>query len=109
MDVNKIKEIVNNNDYTDEGKQKLIFDVLSEDDTIIPNLLRILQAERLSNEKMIKDYNVELSMALVTLEDKNLGTAKAFVELDFIIGRIRSFFIKWKHKIRPSLKIKGLD
>ena len=108
MNVEKIKQIVNA-DISEEQKEIMIINVISEDKKVIPIILDILQSERERNSEMILDYNMELSRALIVLKDKNLKYDKNIIaDPKWVTGEIIKHYQKWKDYIRCNFKIDGL-
>ena len=107
MNLEKIKSIVNSA-YPETLKEQLIIKLLSEDKKSIPTMLQILQVEREENDKLIMDSNAELSRALVTIDDKNVGQKGAIVDKFFVIEEIKKHYLKWQDKIRCCFKFKDL-
>ena len=108
MDLEKIKAILDNNDLSKKDKEYYILRVVGEDEEAIPTILGILGVERKKNKELILDSNLELSRALITLEDPKVGKKKPIIELSFVTGEIRKHYLKWKDTIRTTLKIEGL-
>jgi hypothetical protein len=69
-----------------------------------------LNIEREQSKELILDSNMELSRALITLQDPNIGKKKPkpYIELDFVVGEIKKHYLKWQDKIKCTFKIKGL-
>ena len=110
MNIDKITKIVNSEHLPEDIKEQMIISVLADDPKVIPIMMEILEQERLSKKELISDSNLELSRALVTLQDPNLGKVKPkpYIELDFVIGEIKKHYLKWEGVIRCCFKIKGL-
>ena len=106
MDIQKIKEIVNSS-MIEEYKQKAILSVLAEDKKVIPYIMEILQYERDMNQEVILDFNVELSRALVALEDVK-SNKKAKVDPKWVAEEVRKHYIKWQHFIKCIFLVEGL-
>lgn len=100
MNLSEIKTIVNSSGIHDELKCKLIFNAIAKDKNAIPHILDILNIES----------DAELSRALITLQDLNIGKKKSkpIVELDFVVNEIKKHYLKCKDTIRCNFKIKGL-
>ena len=108
MDLKSIKEIVNSNQLASEQKEALIINILASDEKVIPTMLKILSAERSESKELILDQNLELSRALVMIQDPNLGKKKQILETDFVLGEIKKHYLKWQHRIKCCFVIKGL-
>ena len=72
MDINKIKSVVDLN-APDSIKEELILEILSKDQNLIPNLLKILQGEREERNDLILELNLQLSRAHTGLENPELN------------------------------------
>lgn len=109
MNVKAIKELVGMAE-SDEQIEWGIISILSEDKEVIPTLLGILEEERQTQKQLLQDTNLELSRALITLIDPNLGKKKPkpYIELSFVVGEIMKHYKKWEDTIRCCFKIKGL-
>lgn len=108
MNLEKIKEIVNYN-TTDHVKKSLIISVLSEDKEVIQYILEILSIEREKKEALILDSNMELSRALVVLNDKNLKWDKDIItDPKWVVGEIKKHYTKWKDYIKCNFRIEGV-
>lgn len=62
------------------------------------------------NNDLILESNAELSLALITLQDPNIGKRrpKPYIELNFVIEQIKQHYLKWKDYIKCTFKIEGL-
>lgn len=109
MDIKAIQNIVNQ-ELPDNIKREMIISILAADKQVIPTMLKILQAEREDSNALITESNLELSRALVTLEDPNVGKKKPkpVISLPFVTGEIRKHYLKWQHRIKCCFKMKGL-
>lgn len=108
MDLKSIQEIVNSNQLVAEQKEALIINILASDEKVIPLMMQILGAERRENNELISDQNLELSRALIMIQDPNLGKRKQILDAEFVIGEIKNHYLKWAHKIKCCFNIKGL-
>lgn len=108
MNIEAIKEVVENNNYPDKIKENIILRIIADDRRAVPMILQMLDSEREDKENLIRESNSELSRALITLEDPNLGKKRPIVELSFVTGEIRKHYLKWKNKIKCNFKVKGL-
>lgn len=108
MDIKCIKEIVNSNlplDY----QEKAILSVLANDTKVIPYIMEILDNERKQNKELLLDTNVELSRALIVLDDDNLKANKKVVsDPKWVAGEIKKHYLKWKDYIKCTFKVQGL-
>ncbi len=110
MNINKIKEIINNDSLTDSYKRSLILSVIAKDMNALPDLISILQEERIRNWDLIKDSNAELSRALTVLNDDNLTAGKNVIcDPKWVVGEIIKHYIKWKDVVMCNFKIEGLE
>jgi len=110
MDIKSIRHIVNEESITEDVKKNLILSIIALDKDSIPMILEILENERRKKNELIIDSNAELSRALVTLEDPNIGKKrpKPIVELSFVVDEIKKHYLKWQDTIKCNFKIKGL-
>ena|ERR1035437_5838087 len=108
MNIKNIKSVIDNNLLPDNVKENLILSIIALDKNSVPMILKMLDSEREKNEELILDSNSELSRALVTLEDPNIGKKNPIIELNFVLGEIKKHYLKWQNTIRCNFKIKGL-
>jgi len=110
MDINSIKLIIDKEGIPQDIKEEMILSIIAKDENTIPYMLSVLGEEREQNKALIQDSNLELSRALLALQDPNVGKKrpKPYIELDFVINEIKKHYIKWQHNIRCCFKIKGL-
>lgn len=110
MDIKKIKEIVNNNSLPEQMQKNYILSIIAKDEDVIPLVMEILNYERAEKKELLLDSNMELSRALITLQDPNIGKTKPkpYIELDFVIGEIKKHYLKWQDKIKCCFKVEGL-
>lgn len=92
-----------------EAFEEVIFDYISDDKTIIPNMLRLLEIERQNSKELLKDCNMELSRSLTGLIDFSSQSEKDKKMRIFMIDEIKKFYKKWKHKVLCNYKIEGLE
>jgi hypothetical protein len=85
---------------SEDAFKMCIFEWMAQDESIIPNLLQVLQAERKEKKELLLNTNLELSRALVTLQTD--------LEKPFVIGKIKEHYLKWQHRIKCCFNIKGL-
>lgn len=110
MDLNEIKNIIENKNLSEQHKRSSIISIIAKDKNVIPTILEILKYEREENENLILDQNLELSRVLVLLEDKNLKfNKKVIVDPSFVIKKIKEHYIKWEKRIKCNFKIDGLE
>ena len=108
MDINKIKEIVNS-PLPEIYKEKAILSVLAADKKVIPYIMEILNYEREKNIEIITDFNVELSRALVALDDENVkSNKKAKLDPKWVAGEMRKHYLKWQDFVKCGFVVKGL-
>lgn len=109
MNVKKIKEVVNL-DIPDEQKERYIISIIADDKKVIPTILEILNDEREKRENLILDSNVELSRALIVLNDDNLKYGKKIIaEPKWVVGEIIKHYQKWKDYVKCNFKVDGLS
>jgi hypothetical protein len=102
MDINKIREVVNDAAIPYESKKNIIISIIAHDQDVIPAILVILQAEREVSKELLSDTNLELSRALIHIDNPK------YMEKRFVIGEIKRHYLKWQHKIRCCFKFQGL-
>lgn len=89
---------------TDKALNDLIFDYISNDENILPAMIGILQTERVKKRQLLLDTNLELSMALATMdsfhnyEDQRIST----------IQRIKAHYHKVSDQIKCAFRINGV-
>lgn len=109
MDIKKIRDIINLN-LPDEVTENYLIAIISDDKKVIPTLLEMLDSEIELNERLLSDTNVELSRALVVLQDKNLKYNKKIIaDPAWVVGEIIKHYKKWKDYIGCCFKIKELE
>jgi len=108
MDIKSIKSVLDNNLLPENIKENLILSIIALDKKAIPMILQILNSEREQNKEIILDSNSELSRALITLEDPNIGKENQIIELGFVIDEIKKHYLKWQNTIKCNFKVKGL-
>jgi len=74
MNIDKIKEVVNNNAIPNEYKQELILSVVSESKDAIAHVLTMLRYERETKNNLIDKLNLLLSKAHTGLEEPKLNS-----------------------------------
>ena len=109
MKIDHIRQVVNSS-LPEPVMRSVILSVIAEDKNAIPDILEILNSERKQNKELLLETNAELSRALLTLIDPNLGKKKPkpYIELAFVVNEIKKHYIKWKDKIKCNFKIEGL-
>lgn len=108
MDIKSIKQIVNSN-LSEEYQKNAILSIIANDKKAIPYILEILNNERKENKELILDSNMELSRALIVLDDDNLKSNKKVVtDPKWVAGEIKKHYLKWKNVITCNFKIDGL-
>jgi hypothetical protein len=108
MDIKKIKEIVNS-DFPEDFKKYAILSTIAKDRDAIPYMLQVLEEEREQQRELLLDTNLELSRALVVLNDKNLKSNKKVVtDPKWVVGEIKKHYVKWKNHIKCNFNIEGL-
>lgn len=98
MNLNEIKLILDR-PIADDYKEHLIINSLAKDESVISLVLQMISEEREVKERLIIESNMELSRALVALDDKGLGTDKAVISLHYVIGEIKNHYRKWADRI----------
>ncbi len=103
MNLSAIKDILNL-DAPESVKESMIITVLSKDKEVIPNLLKVLDAERKHKSELILDMNLELTRSHVYIDEMiNFENVKKEANLQvnkkFITDKIAAFYIKYKGSI----------
>lgn len=92
MNIEKIKKIVNSG-QPDVTIRSLLLLAISEDERAIPDLLGILEAERVTKKELITELNFQLSRADTIIESPELNKDK------FVRKEIASFYKKFAHLV----------
>lgn len=103
MNLDKIKETVNSSKENAVKELEIII-ILSQDENVIPTVLKILNKERTINDQLITETNAELSRALVTLVEPHIKLTTG----SFVIGQIKAHYHKWKDKIKCNFRFDDL-
>lgn len=108
MDIKSIKEIIDSNlpiDY----QEKAILSILANDKKAIPYIMQILANEREVSNELLLDTNMELSRALVVLNDENLkANKKVIADPKWVACEIKKHYFKWKDYIKCNFKVDGI-
>ena len=91
----------------EETVKQLAINYLATDKEIIPNMMKILAAERKDNKELIKDMNCELSRITLTTTFDNRSKSFRDMKAHAFEG-VNKFYEKWKLRIGPTLIIKGI-
>lgn len=97
-----------NQDINEKQLKEFIFDYISDEDSIIPNMMEILQKERNTKSSMLNEMNIELSRSLCGYEDFNSQKKEHKNRREFIVKGIREYYIKWQNYIKATFKHDGL-
>ena len=97
MDIKKIREIVNS-ELSDEYTEKMIIDVISKDEKVIPMIMKILEEERLYKNEVYSEMNLLLSKAHLGLENKKYNSD------GFMQKEIVEFYTKYKGYVGHCFK-----
>lgn len=97
MDIKKIREIVNS-ELSDEYTEKMIIDVISKDEKVIPVIMKILEQERVYKNEVYSEMNLLLSKAHLGLENKKYNS-DGFMQKEII-----EFYIKYKGYVGHCFK-----
>lgn len=101
MKLDKLKQILDS-EVNDELKELLVLQFLSKQETIIPDLLKILEIERISKKELISDMNLELSRAHIYIdlnEEKVDKKNKNTFTKSFVIDKIAQFYFKYSETV----------
>lgn len=85
MNLNKIKEALNSG-MPNELIRMTILEIISNDESAIPQLLEILNHERSRKKQLIADMNLELSRSYLALEEP------IFRKDGFVVKKIKEFY-----------------
>ena len=86
----------------------IIMEYVSNDENVIPNVLKILNFERKRKEELLNNTSFELSRALVAFEFYEKNTPSNLKQKKWIVSEIKKHFIKWKEYIRCNFNVKDL-
>jgi hypothetical protein len=99
MNLDNLKNIIDNPILTDNQKRNAIYEELSKDENAIITILMTIDAERKNKKQLIADLNVLLSKSHVALEEPKLNKDN-FVQKEiskfYDSGRIGHCFPKQK-------------
>jgi len=73
MNLQKLKEILNEKLLTDSDKELLIINEIAKSENVIPTILNILESERKQKEELTLKLNLLLSKAHTGLEEPKLN------------------------------------
>jgi hypothetical protein len=97
MNIKKLKEIFSEN-LPDDITEHLVIKVLSEDESVIEDILKIISAERKQKKILIREMNFQLSRAHLGLEASKF--AKKGLNGDrFIEKEIEGFYHHFKGQV----------
>ena len=99
MNINKIKEIVNEVTLPDNIKEKLIISVIANDKDAIPTILEILAKDRSNKKELIADMNLELSRTHLYLDEymkEGKRQSKKDFNKAFVVGKVGEFYEKYQ-------------
>ena len=86
----------------------IIMEYVSNDENVIPNVLKILNFERKRKEELLNNTSFELSRALVAFEFYEKNTPSNLKQKKWIVSEIKKHFIKWKEYVRCNFNVKDL-
>jgi hypothetical protein len=98
MNLEEIKEVVNNNNLSPEIKKGEIINIIAKDENVILIVMKILEAERKNKSELIDDMNLLLSKSHIGLEDPK------FNKDGFMQQEIIGFYQKYKDFVRHCFK-----
>ncbi len=106
MDLKLLKQILDST-LPEEVKEHKIIEVIAADKNALPEMMKILMAERSFNSELIRDMNAELSRAHIFIEgevsdkpSKNKKDPNAGFSKGFVMGEIEKFYTKYKSVVR---------
>lgn len=98
MNLKLIKGIVES-ELPDFAKEDQIIKHLSQDEKVIPKILKMIEIERESKNELLKDMNLELSRAHIYIDTSiPKKEAKGFSR-NFILDCISKFYVENKSRI----------
>lgn len=108
MDIKSIKQIINS-DLPIDYQEKAIFSIIADDKKAIPYIMEILDNERKQTKELLLDTNVELSRALIVLNDNYLKYNKKVVaDPKWVVGEIKKHYLKWKDYIKCCFNVQDI-
>lgn len=105
MNLELIKQIVNQENVQDFIKEVQLIDALAAEDEVITNLLKIVQRQLYVKNKLIPELNFNLARSKYFLETripKTKGKAKPGLTREFVIEETEKFYKKNKDIIKPN-------
>lgn len=107
MDIEKIRQIVNNEQSPVDHMENGIIQVLAKDQNVIPMILKIIEVERNKKDELIMDMNLELSRAEVHIKNPTLASGinstkekdyplKFEQAKEYVLNHITAFYVKYK-------------
>jgi hypothetical protein len=101
MNIQAIKSIVNDELTTDEIKRHLIVNAMAMDQNVIPDVMKILEAERKRKKELITEMNHELSRAHTYIDSytESERAAKNNCNKSFIMDQIAKFYFKFSDQV----------
>jgi hypothetical protein len=102
MDITAIKAIVDSKHMSHQEMNAEIFKVLVCDETLIPNMLTILELERKNKKELFGDMNMQLSRAHIYIEQTGETRAEEQRHFNkaFIMEQISEFYEKYKGYVK---------
>lgn len=108
MDLKAIKQIVDL-DIDDALKERYIISILASDKKVIPTILKILNDERETKDRLIMDANEVISKATLVMFDENVKFNKnAKMTPEWVTSSIVKFYKEWKNFAGCCFKIDEL-
>ena len=98
MDLDKLREILDEKSITEQAKEHLIISQIARDENVIPLVMKILDAERNHKKEMSSEMNVLLSKAHIGLDNKKFNKG------NFMQKEIIEFYTKYKDYIGHCFK-----
>lgn len=92
MDLDKIQEVLSSG-MPNAVKQNTILKILSEDESVLENMMKILDFERERKKALILEMNMQLSRADTFIRCPRIA------ESDFITGEIEKFYRDHKGQV----------
>lgn len=97
MNIDTIKEIVNNDIASTEAKERMIIVHLASDSNAIIDILSLLNIERRRQQELIVDLNFEVSRYHTMITHPKLLKGSK----EFLNSETKTLYEKWKGFISP--------
>lgn len=102
MNIDKIKKIVNDERLDKDHKEFLILCEFADDQTVVPDILKLQRSEREAIRQLLGDTNTHLSTALGVLDSLTIE------KQGWIVDRIKQHYLDNKDRLKCCIKVDGL-